>query len=161
MISSNAVLSRKRVWMKKRDFAEIQREVEAFRIERFPELGATRHYDSEQQGMKKTAREQTASLRSGQPSHKEQLAGTLKTVLQQARSREALETAVAGLGFMLYQRGRSVGIQTEGRRRYRLSTLGLAEDYTDAVTRFELAESRMESLKQGRARRSTEAERES
>ena len=39
---------------------------------------------------------------------------------------------------------------TQGGRRYRFATLGLQEAYTEAVTRFDLAESRLAKLKRGR-----------
>ena len=42
MISSNAVLSKKRLWMHKQEFADIQREIEEYKIQHFPELGSTR-----------------------------------------------------------------------------------------------------------------------
>ena len=160
VISSNAVLSRKRVWLKKRDFAYIQREMEAYQLAKYPQLGAARHYDQSRQGMKRSTREQAASLRSGEPSHKQTLAATLATVLQNSRSRKALDAALADLDLTLYQRGRSVGVQTSGGRRYRLSTLGLAEEYTEAATRFDLAESRLMTLQRNRARQTPEQERE-
>ena len=65
---------------------------------------------------------------------------------RRARNREAFTAALAAEGPTLYQRGRSVGVQTEGGRRYRFRTLGLAEAYTEAVARFELVESRMGAL---------------
>jgi len=161
MISANAVLSKKRVWMYKRDFAEIQRELEAYQLAKFPELGAAQHYDRARQGVKRTNREQTARLRSGKASHKEELATELNTILKNARGRKSLDKALAARNFSLYQRGRSIGVQTAGGRRYRLTTLGLGEAYTDAATHFDLAESRMASLQRSRAGRTPERERES
>ena len=152
MISSNAVLSKTRVWLKKAAFAEIQREVEAYRLEHFPELGRAAHYTCGRQGAKLTNREQAKRTRTGAPTHKEQLAATLATILSSARSREALATALAEQNLELYQRGRGVGVQTAGGRRYRFATLGLAEAYTEAAARFELTESRMASLSRGRVR---------
>lgn len=160
MISSNAVLSKKRVWMHKKEFADIQREIEAHKIQHFPELGSTRLFAEQERAVKKGIREKAASLRSGNPSHKEQLAADVANVLEKARSREALHSALQQQGLTLYQRGRSVGIMTEGGRRYRLTTLGLGETYTDAAARFELAESRMASLQRGRSTRTPEQERE-
>jgi len=160
MISSNAVLSQKRVWIHKHEFTEIQREIEEYKIQHFPEFGNTRLFAQRERTVKKTIREKAASLRTGQPSHKEQLAADVASVFEKARSREALQTALQHLGLTLYQRGQSVGIMTEGGRRYRLTTLGLGEAYTDAVARFELAESRMASLQRARRGRTTEHERE-
>lgn len=160
MISANAVLSKKRVWLKKADFAEIQRELESYQLTQFPQLGKAQHYEQARQGMKRSTREQAASLRTGKASHKEELAASLKAALQAARSREALDATLAKLGLTLYQRGRSIGVQTEGRRRYRLTTLGLGEAYTDAATRFELAESRYNILRRNRSTHSPSHERD-
>jgi hypothetical protein len=160
MISANAVLSKKRVWLKKADFAEIQKSLEAYQLKHHPELGTAQHYAETREGLKRRTREQAASLRTGKASHKEELASTLEALLQKARSREALDTELANLGLSLYQRGRSVGVVTEGGRRYRLTTLGLGEAYTDAATRFDLTESRMASLQRRRSVRSPERDRE-
>ncbi len=161
MISSNATLSRRRLWLKKAEFAAIQRDLESYRNTRFPELGITRHYDSSSPGMKRSNREQAASVRSRAPSHKQELAATVASTMKEAKSREALDTALAEAGLALYQRGRSVGVRTEGGRRYRLSTLGLADEYAQAMVRIELAESRLASLQRGRVGRSREHDRES
>ncbi len=161
MISSNAVLSRRRVWLKKSAFADIQREIEAYKLKRFPELGDRKYFDKSRQGIRRTINEQTASLRSDEPNHKEELAAMLAATLHEACSRDVLDKALADLGLTLYQRGRSVGVQTGGGRRYRLTTLGLAEQYTEAATRFDLAESRLASLHRNLIRQAPEHDRES
>jgi len=160
MISSNAIYSRRRISISKSEFAAIKREIETYRIQQFPELGSKRLFDQPMKERSATVREQAAKLRTGKPSHKEELAVSLATILKNANSREALDAALADLKLTLYQRGRSVGVQTEGRRKYRLSTLGLAEAYTEAVTRFELVESRMAALQQKRSKRTPKYERE-
>jgi len=160
MISANAVLSKKRVWLHKSDFADIQRDMESYRLKHFPELGTALHYNEAHEGPKCSNREQAAKLRTGKASHKEQLTVDVGKAFQHARSRDALDTALTKMGLTLYQRGRSVGVTTEGRRRYRLTTLGLGDAYTDAVTRFDLAESRMASLQRGRGTRTPDQERE-
>ncbi len=160
IVSSNAIFSRRRVWLKKMDFAIIQSDLEAFQLTHFPELGAAQHYDSASKGLKRNNSEQMASLRSKQPGHKEKLALELQSILQDSRSRDALDKSLSNLDLTLYQRGRSIGVKTSGERRYRLSTLGLAEDYTEAVTRFELYESRMTELDKSQSQRSKELEQE-
>ncbi|WP_459863956.1 hypothetical protein, partial [Endothiovibrio diazotrophicus] len=126
--------------------------LEEYRLAHFPELGTARPYTQPRQGAKRTTREQAARLRTGAPSHKEQMAATLAGILRDARNREAFTAALATEGLTLYQRGRSVGVRTAGGRRYRFATLGLAEAYTEAAARFELAESRVASLRRGRVR---------
>lgn len=160
MISSNAVLSKRRLRLAKCDFAQIQRETEEYKIEHFPELGTERLFDQKSKAQKKSIREKAASLRTGQPSYKDQLAATVGDMLHKARNREALGASLSAHGLTLYQRGRSVGVVTDGGRRYRLTTLGLSEAYTDAAARFELAESRMASLQRGRSGRTPDHERE-
>lgn len=46
----------------------------------------------------------------------------------------------------LYTRGKSAGIETQGGRRYRFSTLGLAQDYTDTMSRCDLHASKLAEL---------------
>jgi len=159
MISSNAVLSKKRVWLHRSDFADIQRDMESYRLNHFPELGTAHHYNAAHEGLKRSNREQATKLRTGKASHKEQLAAEIAKVFEKARNREALHSALQQQGLTLYQRGRSVGIMTEGGRRYRLTTLGLGDAYIDAAARFELAESRMASLATRRGRDEPELER--
>lgn len=160
MISSNSLLSRQRAWLSKAEFAAIQREVEAYRVERFPALGTVRHYDQGRQGMRSGTREQAAHLRTGRPSEKRRVAAALKVAFRETRSRAALEQTLAELGLQLYQRGRSVGVKNSEGRRYRLTTLGLASDYAEAMARIELSESRIMSLRKGRVKQAPESERE-
>ncbi len=159
VISSNAILSRRRVWLKKQDFGIIQQEIEKFKLKEFPELGNRKVFEKERHGIKRSVRESAARLRSREPSHKEQLATMLATILRNAHSRDELESNLAQHDLSLYQRRRSAGVQTAGGRKYRMSTLGLGENYTEAVTRFDLAESRMAMVKKGRGRDEPELER--
>lgn len=160
MISSNAVLSKRRLRLSKKDFAEIQQDMETYRLKRFPELGTAHHYTEVREDLKRGNREQAAKQRTGRQSHKEELAAMLEALLQKARSREALDAELAKHGLTLYQRGRSVGVITEGGRRYRFGTLGLAEAYAEAMARVELVESRLTTLLRKRPKRMPEHERE-
>lgn len=153
MISSNAVLSKQRVWLTKKDFAEIQREIEAYRLARNPELGSARHYEQANDGAKRGNREQAATLRTGKPSRKQEIAAAVRTAMREAKGQDVLTKALEALGLTLYPRGRSVGVMTENGKRYRLGTLGLGEPYTEAEARFELVESRMASLQKWRTGR--------
>lgn len=158
MISSNAVFSKKREWLKKKEFADIQRDMEAYQHEHFPELGRSRHYDKTRDGLKRSNREQTMKQRTGKPSHREELALRIGEILQTAKNREVLIAELKKLNLTLYQRGRTVGIRTKGGRKYRLSSLGLATDYAEAMARIELVESRMAQLNRGRSSRGLDME---
>ena len=146
MISSNGVLSRKREWLHKREFAEIQRELEAYRIEHYPRLGKERYYAGDRRQARLSQREQTLCRRTGKPTQKQQLITDLREILATVNDHQTLDAALAGKGLELYQRGRSVGVMTSNNRRYRFCTLGLAHEYTDALARIDLIASRYAML---------------
>ena len=159
MISSNAVLSKSRVRLAKKEFGNIQREIEEYRIQHFPELGTRRYFDKSKKAERSSNREKAATLRTGQPSHKEELTKQIMPILAKAKSREEMEEWLYALGLKLYQRGWAVGVTTEGSRRYRFSTLGLSEAYTEAMARIELVESRIQKLQRSQHERDLEGER--
>ena len=68
------------------------------------------------------------------------------------RARKKYRERIKETHARIYRRGRTVGVMSEGGRRYRLATLGLAEAYTEAEARFDLFESRMSLLTRGRPR---------
>jgi len=82
MISSNALYSRRRISLPKSEFAAIKREIENYRIQQFPELGSKRIFDQPKKERTHTVREQAAKLRTGKPSHKDELATALKIVFE-------------------------------------------------------------------------------
>ena len=169
LISSNALLSHRRARLTKAAFATIQRETEEYQIAHYPKLGSQRYYaagsreaetaqqhiavtpkSTKRQRTKATTREQAAALRTGRPSKKEQLAQTIQTALTTAAKPHELTAVLAAAGLTLYRRGKSVGVQTEGGRRYRLTTLGIARNYAEATARWDLAESRLAELSRGK-----------
>ena len=159
MISSNAVLSKKRHWLQTGVFAQIQKEMESYRLRHFPEMGDADHYGRKQEQRKRGNREQHLETRTGKPSYKAELATKLENVFETVRNRKQLKTQLAQLNLTLYQRGRSVGVMTSGGRRYRLKGLGLTEVYTKAETRFELIESRLAMLERGQSPENLELQR--
>ncbi|MCF8491717.1 MAG: relaxase/mobilization nuclease domain-containing protein [Rhodospirillum sp.] len=159
MICSNAVFGRQRLWLQKREFADIQRAMEEERLRLYPALGQARPYSAPRRGARRGTREQEAVRRTGTPIGTDELAASIQSVMKEAKDREDLDKALGKLRLTLYERGRSVGVVTESGRRYRLATLGLLEPYTEAHTRFDLVNSRMVSLQRGRVRADREWER--
>ena len=152
MISSNAVLSRRRLWLAKKDFAALQNQLEGQQHALYPQLG-TRSVYHRCADKPVPEREQQAIRRSGKPSQRQQLAETLAAYFTQAKSRAALDSYLGKQGLSLYQRGRSVGVMTANGRRWRLASLGLATSFAEAQLRFELLESRLHVLQKGRGHR--------
>ena len=133
-ISSNGVKERSRHWLAKSDLARIQREVEDYKIQHFPELGQQKYYDPAARDRKRQREENTPHLtdheqafkrRTGEPSRKEQDHATLRLIFDQALSEADLTAALSQAGFQLYRRGETEGVIAHDGRKYRLKTLGL------------------------------------
>jgi hypothetical protein len=144
MVSSNAVGKPERVRLSKKEFSEVQKRVERFALERFPELAQTKVYDQERskERLKTDTREQSMKARTHEPSRKESLKSRLHSLFERAASYSELARLAKAEGFNFYQRGKTVGVvvrDPDGReRRHRLSTLGVEGHY--AMTNERLAE---------------------
>ena len=138
-VSSNAVASKRRVSLTKKAFAAIQRNIEEYQLHTHPTLGSERFYGSSRERKRKIGeRETQASRREGRPSHKAQLSEMIAQIMSRAQSLEELQAALTQEGLRLYTRCKTTGVETSGGRRYRFCTLGLAHDWLEAQTRFDL-----------------------
>ncbi len=146
VISSNSVKSQKRARLAKKEFAAVQREVEAYKIEHYPELGDEKYYAKKTTRARRTNREQQAEQRTQKPSHKQVMAEKLAKVLRAAKDRATLAAGLAEHDLTLYTRGKSVGVQTKGGRRYRFATLGLGRLYAERASEFDLIATRTAML---------------
>jgi len=143
MVSSNAVGKSERVRLSKKEFAEVQKKVERFALERYPELAQTKIYDRERspEKLKTDAREQAMKTRNQEPSRKEILKARLHSLFERATSFQELAALAKAEGLSFYQRGKSVGVvvrEPDGQeRRHRLSTLGVEAHYTTTNQRLQ------------------------
>jgi Relaxase/Mobilisation nuclease domain len=135
MVSANPVRRPERVRLAKSEFAEIQRRVERFALERYPELAQTRIYEREgaPERLKTEVHEQAMRARTGSASRKEALKVSLHQMFERASNTLELSKLMQAEGLSFYTRGRSVGvIEAAGQgveRRHRLATLGVLEHY--------------------------------
>lgn len=127
MISSNAVRSDKRVRMSKSQFAEIQRGLERYKLERFPELGSLRIYNRDR------ALERTAPS-----SRKSSVRDILNDLFRRAATEKELVRSMQAAGLRFYVHGRQTGVEViETGRRHRLKTLKLDEIYFKTFRRLQ------------------------
>lgn len=146
-ISANAVRGRQRLWLSKGQFANIQAELECYKLERYPELGDRRFYQGKERPrfdheelqagtkLKQTLREGEFKRRTQLLTRKEQIRSQLLPLFANAVSQADLEVQLNEHDFSLYQRGRHEGvIDHASGKHYRLATLGLS------FARFVLAE---------------------
>lgn len=140
MISSNAVRSERRSRLTKARYAEIQREVETYLLERYPEAGSRRIYTrgTEYEHLRTRNREGELERRTRKPSRKRAIREALAQIFEEASDRSDLERRVEQAGLRFYTRGTQIGIEPvdEGRK-LRLKTLGLDDQYRQCLERFE------------------------
>ena len=135
MISANNVDKSDRVRLSKAEFAEIQKRVEAYVLDRYPELEQTQIYAKtrNQEKLKTQAHEQAMKSRTGQTSRKEQVKTQLHQLFERAQSYNELVKLIQAANIQIYQRGQSVGVVVRDRdgteRRHRLASLGVLEHY--------------------------------
>lgn len=143
MISANEVGKSERVRLSKKDFADIQKSVETYALQHYPELAQTRVYDKARstERLKTQTHEQAMKARTGAQSRKESLKAQLHQLFERARSPEDLEALLHGAGMATYNRGKNLGVvvrDADGQeRKHRFSTLGLDAHYLATVERFE------------------------
>lgn len=137
-ISSNDLGKPNRVRLAKRDFADIQKEVEALVLERYPELNQERIYtkDRTKERVKTASREQQFKERTGKTSRKEGMAGIVHGLLEYAGSAKELDALLARHGFKVYRRGKTFGLVDAEGKRHRMKTLGLDLHFSAALERF-------------------------
>lgn len=137
-ISSNPVGKPNRVRIAKREFADIQKEIEDLVRERYPELNQERVYTKERyrERVKTSSREQSLKERTGKGSRKEEIAGVVHGLLEYARSREELDALLERSGLKLYERGKTLGLVDSDGKRHRLKTLGLDLHFSAAFERY-------------------------
>jgi hypothetical protein len=142
MISANEVGKRDRVRLSKKDFADIQKAVEAYTLAHYPELAQTRVYDKarESERLKTEVNEQAMKARTGAQSRKEALKAQLHQLFERAQSPQELEALLRAEGMTPYTRGKNQGVvlrDAKGQeRKHRFSTLGLETHYLATVERL-------------------------
>ncbi len=142
-ISANDLGEEKRKRLTKAKFAQVQKNLEHYVQEKFPELGDRLIYDKarDNEKSKTTSREQELKKRTGRASKKDLLKNKLHGLFELANSHKELESLLDKEGYNIYTRGKNVGIeQVETGRKHRFTTLGVIEHYLSALERYDSLE---------------------
>lgn len=121
MISANETMGTKRERLSKKDFSTIQKELEIYVTDTYPELGQTKHYNKDLAKFK---------------SKKEELVATLDELFKSSSSKDLFEKYCNELNLEFYTRGSTKGVLYENKK-YRLKTLGKLESYESLYRKFE------------------------
>ena len=162
MISSNKKYSRERNFLYKKEFCEIQREIEQYRLEKYPELETARLFTQERkrslQSSKSRDREYRQKMRTGQESRAERVKQTAWEALALSYTEKDFKEKLRSAGLEFYKRGKTAGVidlkaQAEGKKKYkyRLKRLGLDEEFERVLNlkRQEREQDREYEIEQG------------
>jgi hypothetical protein len=119
------------------EFARMQKDLEAYAMQRFPQLGVEKRYGRApaERVRRPRQREDAMRRRTGGGSDRERAADVLREAFARARDGRELADALSSCGFTVHQRGDTVSFG-HGGKRYRLRTLGLEADYRRLAERL-------------------------
>lgn len=146
MISGNLIESKQKLRLERADFERVKREMEAYQVEKYPQLlhsivyGKQRQKAHDQPTLTQNERERTRRLYDNtqqQPTQKENVRQRLRYCLNQAENESRLLELLKAAQFQPYIRGKIPGvIDTSTGRKYRLDTLGLGREGQETVQRL-------------------------
>lgn len=164
IIAGNVTGSSKKLTLSKKEFAQIQREIESIQKSHYPQLENSLHYTKTEPRQRETIYKTNAEYQrerrykeQGQevpPTRKEQARKIVQAALLYATSEQDFMRKLEQSGFSLYYRGQTAGVEDlKEKRKYRVSTLGLEPVLSIAREqwgRLEEGLSRFEALEQDR-----------
>jgi len=127
MISANEIRSNRRKRLTKKNFSDIQRALEVYKEQKFPELKDERVYNKQVKQRKKIkSSEGELVRRTGKPSLKDEVFKDVRYAIEHSDSLSNFRQHLRQGSLELYKRGRNWGVKnTISGKRYRLKTLGL------------------------------------
>jgi len=144
-ISANELKSPSRVRLPKSKFSTIQKNLENYILEHYPNLNESKVYTKtkDKDQIKTSNKEQELKKRTKNQSRKEEIKTLLHGIFEQANTKEDLNNLLEKSGFRFYTRGQYIGIidLQNNERRHRLKTLGLLPHY-------EITQERLEELEE-------------
>ena len=140
MISANEMEGDRRIRLSKKEFASIQKNLENYKNQRYPELNKSSLYQ-EKKDLKKDKRKEQELKSRGSETTKDEIKRDLRDTFEKASSHIFVQKHLQNLGYELYTRGKTNGVIYKGKK-YRLNTLGLEEVYKQMNYRLEAQQQR-------------------
>jgi hypothetical protein len=162
MISSNEKHSSQRQRLPKEQFAQLQKDLENYKQQNFPELEDKVLYNKERtknryQSSKSKDREYQLKHRTKEPSRKDILKEITAEIILDSYSKEQLIKKLKAQNLEFYQRGKTAGIidleekeQEKTKHKHRFKTLGLEEEYQNFLEFEKVKEQENELSKEDR-----------
>lgn len=147
MMSSNRLMQNKRVRLSKKEFSSIQKNVELYVNQTYPELTPSKHYQASKQHHKPKQSEQELKTRRGKNSKRDKVIEDLSELFNNATTTKYFTKHLKNKGYEFYQRGKTIGIKHEGKK-YRLKTIGLEKSYYQTIEKLDRGRKREEKRKE-------------
>ena len=157
IVSSPVDITGRNLRMSKETFSTIKRELQAFQLERFPELShsVVNHGQKEQDRQKgksidhRGEKEKTMAIRnSTRISDKAKAREAIESCMIMAESKEHYFELLSQSGFQPYQRGQDYKGLSDGSRNYRFNTL--INNYAERFESLDQKQERIEDLREAR-----------
>ena len=140
MISANELYSSKRFRLSKKEFNSIQKEIEEYRLERYPNLDNRKLYTQSKEDKKrkeKVNQKEYQMQKSGRVTQKAIVKEILLRVFKESKTREEFLLNLKSNNLEFYQRGNTIGVESlEFGRKFRFKTLGLLDEYVKKEEEF-------------------------
>jgi hypothetical protein len=128
MISANELNEEKRHRLSKDQFNKIQKNIEEYILNKYPELEQKTIYNQSKKQEKTSKKEYEFKKRTGKKSTRDQVKEDLKNVFKKSKNKTDFFNLLNEKGFKIYIRGKTIGVKKEGIN-YRLKTLGLLKEF--------------------------------
>ena len=154
LISANEPLSKKRYRLNKRKFAEIQKEIELYKLEKYPELETKKIYtkDIHKEKQKSISHREYEVIKRGGTSKKQEIINITRDIIFRSKDEKELNDSLEKIHFKIYTRGNTTGLENiKTKRRYRFKTLGLDEQYKKKLEEFDRYKERKKKLERERS----------
>lgn len=136
MISANEINNSRKIRIDKNKFNNIQKRIEQYKLQQYPELGNRLIYSKPRDYSKAKNRESEYKNRTKNLSKTELVKNRLGEILKNSRSKDEFFRNLSASNLELYTRGKSIGIidnSSEKKNRYRLKRLGLEVETLDII----------------------------
>lgn len=155
MISANEIEWERRIRLSKKEFSQIQKELENYKNQKYKELNQSSLYQNKKDLWNDKQKEQELKNR-GVKSIRDTIKEELEKTFNNATSNTYLKNHLQSLGYEIYTRGKTQGIKFQGKS-YRLKTLGLNTKYKQLqykLDKIQARETKRAQTKQERFRNS-------
>lgn len=137
IISANKVNEKKRYRLSRKVFDEVKTHTELYTLERYPELEQAKLISQDKSERSVNKKEGELKRRTKKPSQKDYMRSTLADIFSMAQTSQEYIDLLKAAKIESYVRGKTIGFYIQGeKRKYRLNTLGLGEEFDEMNYRF-------------------------